>query len=469
MLNLYRTVPAIIAAATIMVAAHAHAQTRSITPVEAYIQEPLPPGVQVLGTEVDGPVFATAEGRTLYVWPGRGQNDQGYRGEQDGRPMCGDTVQQITAGFHEPYPPGLILPDLEARTSCAAQWPPFYADADAQPVGDWTIVENPNGRKQWAYGGLAAYTSALDQQPGDVIGSGRLHAAGDSGAKRRPIGPNPDVPAQFDVVTVPMGRMLTTIDGFSVYASDRDANNRSACDAMCERSWAPVLAHASAPRSRGDWGVIERSPGVHQWTFRRKPLYTLIGDEQRASFHGSDFAGWRNVFTQPVPEFPRGFTVQDAPGGQILADAKGRTIYSYTCIDDSLDQMICDHPTHTQAYRWAMCGGFDKTGAFDKARCLSNFPYLTAAANERSTSRIWAIKYIDPQTGRYAPENEPGAVRIWTYRDRPLYVFARDSQPGDTYGDSWGENNGWINGYHAFFVREEFRKQYLDTSRSGRR
>lgn len=452
------------AGAVFAVSASAGAQsvTRGQAPVEAYIQEPLPPGVQVVGTEVDGPLFATAAGRTLYVWPGRGQNDQGYRGEQEGKPSCGDVVQKITAGFHEPYPPGLVLPDLETRPSCAAAWPPFYADDAARPVGGWSVVERPDGKKQWAYNGLAVYTSALDRQPGDVIGSAALHAAGDSGAKRKPLGPKPDVPAQFDVVTIPMGRMLITIEGFSVYAWDRDGNNKSNCDAQCERSWSPMLAHASAPKARGDWGVIERSPGVYQWTYRKKPLYTLIGDEQPASFHGSDFPGWRNVFTQPAPAFPKGFTVQDGPGGQVLADAQGRTIYIYTCIDDSLDQMTCDHPTHTQAYRWAICGGFDKE------RCLATFPYLTAERNAVSTSRIWAIKHIDPQTGSYAEEGQPGALRIWTYRDRPLYTFSRDRAPGDTYGDSWGENNGWINGFHAFFVREEFRKQYLDTARSGR-
>jgi hypothetical protein len=32
--------------------------------------------------------------------------------------------------------------------------------------------------------------------------------------------------------------------------------------------------------------------------------------------------------------------------------------------------------------------------------------------------------------------------------------------PGDTRANSWGEGNGWRNGFHAFWVREEFRKQF---------
>lgn len=440
----------------------AQAQSARQAPIEPYIQEALPPHIQVVGTEVDGPLFAEkSSGRTLYIWPERRQNDQGIAGEREGRPTCGHEVRTVTAGFHEPYPPGLELPELDTRPSCADLWPPLYAEADAKPVGKWSVVERLDGRKQWAYGGQPVYMSALDRELGDVIGTGVQRAAGDSGAHRKPIGPLPDVPAQFAVATIPRGRLLTTIEGFSVYTWDNDEPNKSNCGEACQQTWEPMLAGVSAPQSRGDWGVIERSPGVWQWTYRQKPLYALIGDEQRAGFHGSDIPGWNNVFTMKAPAFPASFRVQDAPGGQVLADAQGRTIYIYSCMDDSLDQMGCEHPTHTQVYRMAMCG------AFDKDRCLANFPYVLADANARSESRIWAVKYIDPNTGRYAHEGDEGALRVWTYRDRPVYTFAHDKGPGDTYGDSWGENNGWINGYHAFFVREEFRKQYLDTG-SGR-
>ncbi len=449
--------------------ATANAQSRSAAPasnqrgqIEAYIEEPLPPAFKVVRTDVDGPVFADANGRPLYIWQGRGQNNLGYRGEQEGKPTCGDTVQRTTAGFHEPYPAGLILPDVENRPSCAAMWPPVLAEENAKPAGKWTIVERKDGKKQWAYEGYAVYRSVLDHDAGQPIGIGLLRAGGSAGALRKPIGPRADVPAQFTVVTVPLGRLLTTVEGFSVYTWDRDATNKSNYDQVCQQTFAPVLAHASAPKARGEWGVIERSPGVFQWTYARKPLYTLVGEEQQASYHGADIPGWRNVFTTPAPEFPKGFVLQDAPGGIVLADSQGRTIYQYNCTDDSLDQLTCDHSKDTQVYRLAMCGGGDV------ARCLQTFPYVLADEKAVSTSQIWSIKYVDPQTGRFAEQGQPGALRVWTYRERPVYTFFRDRAPGDTYGDSWGENNGWMNGYHAFFVREEFRKQYQDTrSRRG--
>jgi predicted lipoprotein with Yx(FWY)xxD motif len=248
--------------------------------------------------------------------------------------------------------------------------------------------------------------------------------------------------------------MLTLVTGYSVYTWDKDPANKSACDAACLRTWQPVLAGETAPQSHGDWGVIERAPSVWQWTYRKKPLYALIGDEQTRSFHGADIAGWHNVFVQHAPAWPKGFTVQDNAGGQVLADARGKTIYYYDCVDDAADQQSCDHPNLTQTYRLAVCG------AFDPKRCADLFPYVIADKNAKSDSRIWAIKDIDPMSGHYVEAGTPGSLHVWTYRDRPVYTFARDEAPGDTNANSWGEGNGWRNGYHAFWVREEFRKQY---------
>ena len=48
---------------------------------EAFIEEPLPPGFQVLNAPLEGPVFADTDGQTLYIWP---LEDQ--RNGQAGRP-----------------------------------------------------------------------------------------------------------------------------------------------------------------------------------------------------------------------------------------------------------------------------------------------------------------------------------------------------------------------------------------------
>ena len=423
-----------------------YAEGQSFT--ERYIEEPLPAGFRVEATELEGPVFADAEGRTLYIWPSKRLRN-GYSGETPGKPECYDEVLTVTAGLMSPYPPGVELPDLDTRPGCAELWPPALAAADAEPVGNWSVVTGKDGRQQWAYDEQPVYTSVRDREPGDTIGGSRRRSDGDSPAVRKPIGPDPDVPPGFDVATTSIGRLLTTAKTYSVYVYDRDTPDTSACINDCARTWKPMLAPALA-RALGEWSIIERSPGVRQWTFRGQPLYTHTLDQQAWSQEGSDVPGWSNVYTQLAPPPPAVFTVQDTLIGQVLANRDGMSIYTYVCGDDSADQLGCDHPDDTQVYRLAMCG------AGVPQRCLEHWPYVHAAAGDISTSRAWSVVNIDPATGRFAPEGTAGALRVWAYRDRPVYTYGVDRQPGDVNGAGTGEWRGQRNGLKAFWLRDDY-------------
>jgi predicted lipoprotein with Yx(FWY)xxD motif len=56
--------------------------------------------------------------------------------------------------------------------TCATNWPPLAAAADAKPSGQWTVITRSDGSKQWAYKGLPLYTFNKDSKPGDVTGDG---------------------------------------------------------------------------------------------------------------------------------------------------------------------------------------------------------------------------------------------------------------------------------------------------------
>jgi len=414
---------------------------------ETYRKEPMPPGFHVEQTELDGPVFADATGHTIYRWPLKDLRN-GDAGERKGQPSCTNEKHTESTGLQSPYPGGYTLPDLDTRPSCAKLWPPVLAPAGAKAVGKWTIVDRPDGQKQWAYDGYALYTSVLDQRAGDVLGGTARSVKADSSAVREPVGPPLALPPQFRVYVVATGRLLVLNTGYSVYTSDRDGPNKSKCDAVCAQEWSPVLAPAYV-QAEGDLGVITTSPGVHQWTFRKKPLYTHISDSRFHSLEGSDVPGWHNVYTSVAPK-PPGFTVQDTRSGQVLADTHGRTVYVYFCGDDSIDQFACDHPSSSQAYRFAISGG----GIPERA--LKTWPYVVADKNARTTSRSWSIIEINPQTGHKAVAGEAGALRVWAFRDRPVFTFSGDSKPGDVEGDGWGEFNGWRDGFKAFWLRDDY-------------
>ena len=446
----------VVAAVLIGSAAQAQSQAPSSQaiaqklPVEDYQRLPLPPGIQVVNTDIEGWVFATAEGRTLYQWPFRALRN-GDGGEQKGKPTCDNTVYTENAGLMSPYPGGFILPDVEKRLSCAQLWPPVLAPADAKGVDKWTVIKRPDGSSQWAYDGYAMYTSNLDKKPGDTNGGTRRRVGGESGALREPVGPPTRIPPGFIVIPVATGRLVATADRASVYTWDRDAPNKSNCFGACAEEWITVQApEFAAPQ--GDWGIIQRSPGVRQWTFRSKPIYTyaLSPEGRNASLQGSDVPGWRNVYTQLAPTLPKGFTAQDSPAGQAIADKNGKTIYIYNCNDDAIDQQSCNHPDTTQAYRVAVCGG----GSQEK--CMRTFPYVLADPGAKSDSVVWSIMEIDAKTGHRAAPGHADALRVWAYRDRPVYTFYLDQEPGDIKGDSWGEFQGARNGFKALWLRDDY-------------
>ena len=434
-----------------LVAAGAHAESPRAAASEDYQHVPMPPGFQVIISELEGPVFADANGRTLYTWPLKALRN-GDAGEQKGKPSCDDHKYTENAGLMSPYPGGFILPEVEKRPSCVGMWPPVLAADDAKPVGKWTIAKRPDGAKQWAYDGFALYTSMFDHQPGDVLGGTKRRMTGEGGAPRDPVGPPANVPPGFAVIQTATGRMITTDTRLSVYSWDKDGPDKSNCDAACVQVWLPVVAPESA-QARGEWSVIERSPGVKQWAFRKKPLYTYLLDPEGhpASLQGSDVPGWHNVYTQTAPQAPKGFfTAQDAPAGQVLADSRGKTIYIYKCNDDAPDQFTCDHPDTPQEYRFAVCGGGDP------GKCMQTFPYVLAPVGARSGSRIWSVMDIDPKTGHRAMAGQADALHVWAYRDRPVFTFVGDHAPGDMYGDSWGEFQGSRNGFKAFWLRDDY-------------
>jgi len=425
-----------------------HAEYSLAGPVEAWIEEPMPPGFQVFPSELEGPVFADPAGHTLYEWPLHKQRN-GYSGESPGTPACYDEVLTVTAGLMSPYPAGILLPELENRPSCTDLWPPVLASEDARPVGRWSIVDRRDGSRQWAYREQPLYTSILDREPGDVFGGQNQDPGGDDPAYRLPIGPAPKVPPGFAVKSTRKGRLLTTDKNESVYAFEGDSATRTACRDECTRTWRPLLAPALALDS-GEWTTVERSPGVRQWVFRGQPLYDYLLDQESWSQQGSDEPGWGNVYTQLAPSWPESFSVQSTIAGDVLADSRGMTIYIYHCGDDSQDQLSCDHPNDTQVYRLAMCGGGDWQA------CLENWPYVTADAGETGNSRTWRVVTIDPRTGHFAEPGASRALRVWAYRDRPVYTYAGDKAPGDVNGGGIGEWRGQRNGLRAFWLRDDF-------------
>jgi predicted lipoprotein with Yx(FWY)xxD motif len=80
-----------------------------------------PPGVQ----QANGG-WASGEGKALYT----------FDNDQPGKSVC--------------------------TGPCNTYWPPFTAQQDAKPAGDWTVITRDDGSKQWAFKDKPVYFFSRD-------------------------------------------------------------------------------------------------------------------------------------------------------------------------------------------------------------------------------------------------------------------------------------------------------------------
>lgn len=101
-----------------------------------YAAQTMPGGVKEMKADSGTTVLADSKGMTLYT----------YSKDETGKSMCNGT--------------------------CATNWPPLMASADAKSEGDWTVVTREDGTKQWAYKGEPLYTFGHDTKKGETKGNG---------------------------------------------------------------------------------------------------------------------------------------------------------------------------------------------------------------------------------------------------------------------------------------------------------
>ncbi len=76
------------------------------------------------------------------------------------------------------------------------------------------------------------------------------------------------------------GGMLTGSDGMTLYTFDKDVagDGKSACTGPCAEKWPPLDAPAGA-KPTGDFTIVTRDDGTHQWAYKGKPLYFWSNDK----------------------------------------------------------------------------------------------------------------------------------------------------------------------------------------------
>lgn len=220
--------------------------------------------------------------------------------------------------------------------ACTKKWPPFLAPANAKPSGDWTLVTRPDGAKQWAFRGKPLYTNADDsagRSPTDAaaaVGARPNFVSSTKGHDvdgRQVVEIEPDtwmpLPAGIGVqeVRTAPGQVLVNHQGRALYML-----TAKTADGI-GRDWVPFEApQISLPV--GDFTVLARKDGVHQWVYKGRALYTFRGDVDSADSNGK-YTGDPFALAFVMPYFtPPGITTRkDHAFGGLLTTTSNQTIY----------------------------------------------------------------------------------------------------------------------------------------------
>jgi predicted lipoprotein with Yx(FWY)xxD motif len=212
----------------------------------------VPAGISTTKTSI-GPTFVEGKGMTLYYYD----------------------LDQISPG------------ESSCTGDCAAAWPPLLAAADAQPVGDWTIIKREDGARQWTYQSKPLYLFTGDAKPGEVKGDGMQrfwHAA-----KYALPPPTLDRPSGIKLVKAGEDYVLANHQGKALYSR----TTKGACDGECAAY--PRLAAPALAQPHGDWKIITDRTGFRQWAYKGRPLYAFEGDSKPGDRAGESNDGWLAV------------------------------------------------------------------------------------------------------------------------------------------------------------------------------
>jgi predicted lipoprotein with Yx(FWY)xxD motif len=165
--------------------------------------------------------------------------------------------------------------------ACLTQRRPLSAPTDGSAPPGWTVIERPDGGRQWAFAGKALYTSVADTFPGARMGAGGPWVLMFEAVA---------LPASFTLQNTLVGRVLADHKGRTLYTVGKIGGE----------GWLPVTAPWLASVD-GDWSLELLPDGARQWAFRGQRLFRHADDEDPQDLRGQGVDGGKAVVLEPPP------------------------------------------------------------------------------------------------------------------------------------------------------------------------
>jgi predicted lipoprotein with Yx(FWY)xxD motif len=127
--------------------------------------------------------------------------------------------------------------------------------------------------------------------------------------------------ARVNVRTTPLGKILVTAQGHSLYLFAPDTRGKSTCYGSCATYWPPLLSSGKPTAGTGvkasSLGLTVRKDGKHQVTYNGHPLYTYVGDRAagKTSGEGLNLSGGLWWVVSPAGKAVKNTTAPPGGGG----------------------------------------------------------------------------------------------------------------------------------------------------------
>tara|TARA_R110000868_G_scaffold50530_3_gene161401 strand:- start:4145 stop:4558 length:414 start_codon:yes stop_codon:yes gene_type:complete len=76
-----------------------------------------------------------------------------------------------------------------------------------------------------------------------------------------------------------------------LYVYEADQPGKSMCNDSCSLAWPPLFVEDDDASPIGDWTVIARDSGRHQWAYKGRPVYMRFHDSVEEPL-GDKIKGW---------------------------------------------------------------------------------------------------------------------------------------------------------------------------------
>ncbi|MBM3514688.1 MAG: hypothetical protein FJX59_13385 [Alphaproteobacteria bacterium] len=317
-------------------------------------------------------------------------------------PPTAITTRATDAGTHYLDANGMALYTYARDTApgvstcvkeCAIAWPPLAAAEGATAEAPWSIItRSDDASKQWALHGKPLYRYVRDTAPGSAQGD-RVGNAWSLAFAPAVVPPGMALRALF------AGRTLVDKRGHTLYAR----TDSKPCDRACRKTWTPVAAPMAAG-TLGQFTVIAQADGTPQWAYQGKALFAHVEDAKAGIVRTADPA-FRAVVLEAAPPLPTWITVQNSDFGEVYADTRGMTLYTFAGDMQRVRELLCND------------------------QCMA--VWKTVPATD-----------ADQPAGEWAPIAASDGGKLWAYKGNLVYLHTRDKEPGAIGGDKWAAGSG---------------------------